>query len=188
MTEPIAKVERLSREKFLAHALEVLSKEGEAKLRLDRLVDALGVTKGSFYWHFDNRADFVHSLAEFWERMSNDRVFQEIGDIGADPKVVLRRVQEIVTREDLSRYDLVMRSWATHEPEVARRVESVASRRNEYVGHQFRRLGFRGADLEIRTRAFVVTTSMWSIYNRNESSKLRTRQLAALLEMLTDSG
>ena len=177
--------QRLSREDFLARALDVLSREGEAELRIEQLVKALGITKGSFYWHFENRADFVRSLAEYWERMSNNRVFQEIGDIGADPKVVLQRVQEIVTREDLSRYDLVMRSWATHEPEVARSVESVASTRNEYVGQQFRRLGFRGADLEIRTRAFVVTTSMWSTYNRDESPKLKKRHLAAVLEMLT---
>jgi AcrR family transcriptional regulator len=108
-----AKSKRLSRDDFLSRALEVLSREGESELRIDRLVSALGVTKGSFYWHFEDRAEFVRSLAEYWERWSTDRAVEELGDVEGDPKAVLRMLHELVNREDLARYDLVMRSWAT---------------------------------------------------------------------------
>lgn len=176
---------RLSREDFLARALEVLSKDGESELRIDRLVKAIGVTKGSFYWHFENRLEFVHSLAEYWKRWSTDRVITEIGDSLPEPKATLRKIHEIVSREDLIRYDLVMRSWATHEPEVARAVDSVDRTRSAFVRHQFERLGFRGQELEMRTRTFVVTTSMWAVVHRDETTKARLQRLGAVLEMLT---
>jgi AcrR family transcriptional regulator len=99
-----AKSKRLSRDDFLSRALEVLSREGDSELRVDRLVAALGVTKGSFYWHFEDRADFVRSLAEFWARWSTDRVVEELGDVEGAPKALLRMLHEHVNREDLARY------------------------------------------------------------------------------------
>lgn len=184
----VERSQKLSRDDFLARALEVLSREGEAELRIDRLVKALGVTKGSFYWHFENRADFVHSLAEYWELWSTNRVVEAVDQAEDDPKAKLRTVQEVVTQDDLSRYDLVMRSWAAHKPEVARIVASGDRTRFGFVRRQFRRLGYRGADLDFRTRTFVVTASMWSTYNRDQSPRVRRKRLAAVLEMLTDSG
>jgi AcrR family transcriptional regulator len=176
---------RLSREKFLSRALEVLSREGEAQLRIDALVDALGVTKGSFYWHFANRADFVRSLSEYWQQWSTDYVVEEMGDLEGDPKELLMKLDEIVVRDDLTRFDLVMRSWATHEPEVARIVEEVDSTRLDFVRRLFRQLGYRGRDLDTRTRLFVISTSFWSSIYRNEDRDLRLKRLQAVLDILT---
>lgn len=88
-------------------------------------------------------------------------------------------------RDDLTRYDLVIRAWATHEPEVAEIVASVDQTRFELVVGQFRRLGFTGEDLDVRARTYVVTTSLWSVINRDESRSLRKQRLAALLDILT---
>jgi AcrR family transcriptional regulator len=180
-----AKAKRLTRKEFLTRSLEVLSREGDSELRIDRLVGALGVTKGSFYWHFEDRADFVHSLAEHWAHWTNDRVIQELQDEKGDPRETLTAIHKIVIRNDLARYDLVMRSWATHEPEVARVVEAVDRTRIDFVGRFFQRLGYRGRDLDIRTRLFVVSTSMWSVVNRDEDKDLRLKRLSAVLDILT---
>ncbi len=50
---------RFSRVDWLARAMDVLSREGGARLRINDLCQELGVTKGSFYAHFEDRADFV---------------------------------------------------------------------------------------------------------------------------------
>lgn len=176
---------RLGRQEFLARSLEVLSQEGESELRIDRLVKALGVTKGSFYWHFKDRAEFVQVLARYWEQWSTDSAVEELGDSHDDPKAVLLKLHEVVALGDLARYDLVMRSWATHETEVAKVVRSVDRTRFRFVREQFRGLGYSGDDLDIRTRAFVVSSSFWAVINRNESKRLRQRRLSALLDILT---
>jgi AcrR family transcriptional regulator len=163
----------------------VLSREGEAQLRIDALVDALGVTKGSFYWHFANRAHFVRSLSEYWQQWSTDYVVEEMGDLEGDPKELLMKLDEIVVRDDLTRFDLVMRSWATHEPDVGRIVEEVDSTRLDFVRRLFRQLGYRGRDLDTRTRLFVISTSFWSSIYRNEDRDLRLKRLQAVLDILT---
>ena len=53
---------RLSREEWLARALEVLGKNGAGQLAVESLARQLGVTKGSFYWHFRDRADVFRQL------------------------------------------------------------------------------------------------------------------------------
>lgn len=184
-TQSNLKKARLSREKFLAGALEVLATEGESNLRIDRLVRSLGVTKGSFYWHFENRADFVRRIARYWEKWSTDRVVEEIGSADEDPKLALSKIHKIVTRDDLVRYDLVMRSWAMHEPEVAEIVQSVDRTRFDFVRRLFQEIGYEGDDLDIRARTFVVTASLWSIINRGESQKRRLKRLEAVLDLLT---
>ncbi len=55
-------VKNLSRKEWLEKALSIVSREGAAKLRINNLVAEVGVTKGSFYWHFKDREDFVRSL------------------------------------------------------------------------------------------------------------------------------
>jgi AcrR family transcriptional regulator len=51
-------VQNLSRDEWLEKALIVVSREGGAKLRINNPVTEVGVTKGSFYWHFKSRDDF----------------------------------------------------------------------------------------------------------------------------------
>ena len=72
---------RLSDEDWLALALEVLSREGEADLRIDRLCQGLGVTKGSFYAHFENRADFVGRLVAYWAEESTESTISVIDNL-----------------------------------------------------------------------------------------------------------
>jgi hypothetical protein len=68
---------------------------------------------------------------------------------------------------------------------VARIVESVDRTRLDFVGRLFRQLGYRGNDLDLRTRLFVVSSSMWSVINRDEDKDLRIRRLSAVLDILT---
>ena len=48
----------LSREDWLARSLPVIARSG-GRFRIEELASELCVTKGSFYWHFKSRADFV---------------------------------------------------------------------------------------------------------------------------------
>ena len=72
--------EKLTREQWLSNALEVVARKGGAKLRIRDLVERLGVSTGSFYWHFQSRDDFVESLVDYWARAFTSRVVEEMGD------------------------------------------------------------------------------------------------------------
>ena len=60
----------LSREDFLALALEALQESGQCRLHLDSLMEAMPVTKGSFYHHFESRGEFLKALGEYWKDVS----------------------------------------------------------------------------------------------------------------------
>ena len=68
---------RLTKDEWLAQALDTLSKRGKSRLTIDSLVAKLGVTKGSFYWHFENRADFIQQLMEYWGKRYTDDVVEK---------------------------------------------------------------------------------------------------------------
>ncbi|NIA01578.1 MAG: TetR family transcriptional regulator [Bacteroidia bacterium] len=155
-----SKPSRYSRDEFLARSLDVLSQEGEEELRIDRLVSQLGVTKGSFYWHFENRADFVRSLADFWARSSTQVVIDDIELMAGSPEDRLFSLMKRVSRQDLAGHDLAMRTWASHEPEVALFVRKVDRLRLTFVRGLFKEMGYEGGELETRTRIFVTATSL----------------------------
>jgi AcrR family transcriptional regulator len=57
---------RLTPEDWIRAALEALLKEGPSGLRIARIAEALGVTQGSFYWHFKDRGQFRTRILEYW--------------------------------------------------------------------------------------------------------------------------
>jgi AcrR family transcriptional regulator len=176
---------RLSREDWLNRALDIFAKEGEAQLRIDRLVRHLGVTKGSFYWHFRDRSDFISSLANHWARVITTRVRDEIDNMKTGPSEKLRRLMEIVIGKKYGRYEVAMRAWAAHEPIVAPVVRKVDKVRLSFVRTLFAGLGFRGQELQTRTRIFVTYLSLESILLEPEPKKKKFEALENRLEFFT---
>ncbi len=57
---------RLTREAWLDAAFQAVVEGGFDKVRVLLLADALGVTRGSFYWHFADHAELVSALLARW--------------------------------------------------------------------------------------------------------------------------
>lgn len=180
----MVKPKRHGREEWLASALEILAREGEAELRIDRLCRHLGVTKGSFYWHFRNRADFVRSLAEFW----NETFTREIG-VGAsafdDPAERLRYIIQSVLHGDITRYDVPIRAWATHDASVAAVVRKSDRFRFRTVRSALQEMGFSGRELEFRARLFVAFAGFESSLGLETSRKQRHSEAELFLKLVT---
>ena len=56
-----------SRASWITAALEVLASEGIGRVRVEPLAKKLGVTKGSFYWHFDDRPALHAAMLAQWQ-------------------------------------------------------------------------------------------------------------------------
>ena len=171
--------ERLTREQWLSAALEVVARQGGAKLRIRDLVQRLGVSTGSFYWHFRDRDDFVTSLVDYWGREFTSRVAEHVAKIEGDARHRLLALMEFLLEQDLARYDVALRAWAAQEPVVARRVRRVDRQRFRVVRSLFEEMGFSGKELEMRSSTFAVFHSMESGFLARASKKERRRQLRA---------
>ncbi len=150
----------LTRKKWLEFALEILIKEGNTKLRIDNLVRCMGVTKGSFYWHFKNRDDFILSLIEHWAKVSTLAVVEYMKQLQGSAEERLLELMQFIVINDLTRHDIAIRAWALMEPEVAHIVEKTDKLRLTFIRKLFAEMGFDGQEQEMRARTLVTFHAM----------------------------
>ncbi len=149
---------RLTREAWLVRALEVLA-ESPTHLRIDRLAERLGVSKGSFYFHFKDRADFVHALAEYWRDAYTKDVAKPILDMDCTGAEKLRLLMEGIIMHDASTMDIPVRALGRIEPGIMDVIREVDEMRLHTLRAIFSEIGFEGDELEVRTRVFVACHS-----------------------------
>ncbi len=145
---------RLTQQQWLGRALDLLAKKG-GKLIIDNLVSDLGVTKGSFYWHFKDRDDFLEKLLNYWMSEYTQKVAVLVNEIEASPEERLFRLMEFILNDKYSQYDMAVRSWATLEPKVAKVIRKVDRLRYNYIRNLFEEMGFSGDELEMRTSTLL---------------------------------
>jgi AcrR family transcriptional regulator len=177
---------RRNREAWLARALDVLRVEGIAGVKAARLARDLGVTTGSFYWHFKDLGDLRRAMLDYWESEMTLSVVRGIGDTDEDPREKLLHVLRLVEEHGLAEYDLAIRAWAMTDPEAKAIAERVDEQRYEFIRGLFRQLGFRGDDLAMRTAVFVAYRSSTSIFALPQSAKTRQRTLKLCHRLLTE--
>ena len=146
---------RLSREEWLARALEVLGRKGAGKLTVESLARQLGVTKGSFYWHFRDRADFFRQLIEYWDEQFTQTVITEISGLGGAAEERLLELMRLVLSKRLDRFEMPVRAWAQQNPALAPLVRKVDRHRISFVRSLFLEMGFDEDEAEMRTRVFL---------------------------------
>ncbi|CAM3771294.1 TetR/AcrR family transcriptional regulator [Deinococcus saxicola] len=121
---------------WLELGLKLLRDEGEQALTLERLCQDMGLTRGSFYHHFQNVAAYRTALLEQWLDTLTEAPIRQSQD-AAD---ALEELERLVSDLDHS-LDLAFRAWARRSPEVAAAVEVVDARRVSYLTTLHRRTG-----------------------------------------------
>jgi AcrR family transcriptional regulator len=153
---------RLSRDEWLIRALEILAEKHNALLNIDTLVKRMGVTKGSFYWHFKDRDDFLMQLLAYWVYEFNEKVPEAlnkaVGD--QDAKTRLRFLLTYLVEHDCAKYDMLVRNWAAQDPKVSKVLIKIDKLRLATVHTLFTEMGFSEADARIRARIFVTFVSL----------------------------
>jgi AcrR family transcriptional regulator len=134
--------------------LEALRKGGVAGVRVERLAEDLGITKGSFYWHFRGRGELLDALLEFWAREMTEAEFERVRAVRGGLAARLRTLAEDVLEKGMGRYDPAVRAWARSERKVAAAVTQVDRRRVRALTVLFEEGGFAPAEAAARARLF----------------------------------
>ncbi|MFE9326506.1 TetR/AcrR family transcriptional regulator [Nocardia sp. NPDC052278] len=153
---------RLSAGDWAQAALDALAEGGLAAVAVEPIAKRLGTTKGSFYWHFKDRAALVEAALARWEQRSTDDVIAEIA-IETDPAERLHRLfAQVIDYAATGRIELALLASAD-QASVAATLRRVADRRIEYVAELLRELGLTAG--QARTRA-VVAVSIYHGFNQ----------------------
>jgi AcrR family transcriptional regulator len=130
----------LTRDDWTRVGLEAVRTGGGIKaIAVDRLARQLGATRGSFYWHFEDRDELVRAVLELWEREHTTELIPEAEAI-ADPVERLRFVFRTVYEQPVDRIEIALAS-AGDDPLVAPVLERVVHARLAFLRAIFAELG-----------------------------------------------
>jgi AcrR family transcriptional regulator len=150
---------RTPRSSWIEEGLRALADGGPDGVRIELLARALGVTRGGFYWHFDDRRALLEEILDTWERVSVDEVIERVESEDGDTRAKLRRLSALAASSDEPlRIDLAVRDWARREPTVADRLQRVDNRRMDYMRSLFGAFCPNEDDVEARC---IVFYSLW---------------------------
>lgn len=136
----VVPTKKVSREDWLRAALTALAEGGVRGVAIDPIARRLGVTRGSFYWHFTDRSTLLTGALELWEQESTEAFIAELADI-ADPRERLSALfHGALMSEEISGLEPAIVAHADH-PVVNEVLERVTRRRLDYLTTLFRELG-----------------------------------------------
>jgi AcrR family transcriptional regulator len=144
---------RTPRRKWIEEGLRALAAGGPDAVRIEPLAQALGVTRGGFYWHFNDRRALLNEMLDSWERATTDEVIERLERDGGDASAKLRRLLAL-TSSSVLMIDLAVRDWARREPAVAERLRRIDNRRMDNLRSLFGAFCADAGDVEARCVLF----------------------------------
>lgn len=152
-TEDMVISRRLTREDWIAAARKTLVKSGIDDVKVDRLAKRMKVTRGSFYWHFEDRQALLDALLDDW-RGRNVREIEQIAARWATKPLDFVEVIRIWLGEDpiVPQFDTAIRAWARKSSAVAKLVHQTDEAWVTLLQSHFTRMGLGPDESLVRAR------------------------------------
>lgn len=141
---------KLTATDWLDTALQVLAEDGVAAVAVEPLAKRLGVTKGSFYWHFANRNVLITELLKYWENLelSYEAAIKEDND---DPLEALRDALMILIKDDTNKRVFLALASSPDNKEVQKYYKRAVARRLNFLRNVYQRSDLKKNKVEERT-------------------------------------
>jgi AcrR family transcriptional regulator len=164
-TAPVVK-EALDRAAWIAGARSIVAQDGIDGLRIESLARKLGVTKGSFYWHFKDRRDLIDAVLDDWRAGRIRDIRKQTAAEPGGELAALRHTIDVYAaaknRKGIS-IEAAIRLWARQDGNGLAVVEQVDAERLECTRRLFLALGLPPAEAAARSAllyAYVFGFSM----------------------------
>ena len=155
MTQSVAKKRKerstLSAGDWEQQALVLIAEKGIRAVAVESLAARMGVTKGSFYWHFLNRESQLEQSLIRWEKHDAANLHTSLSAID-DPRERLRSFFRRTGREKLTHNVYSSLCMASDHPQVEPLLERVAERRMKHIEKAYEEIGFDSQDASHRAR------------------------------------
>ena len=143
----------LTREDWIAGAWELLGDAGLDGVRVEPLAKRLGVTKGSFYWHFKDRQELLDALLDRWFAIWDDQMSPDIDDESTPAERIWALFESVIRR--ITRGQTVSLRMLSHEDsEVARRIEERDAQRLSFLMQSLVEIGFPREEARVRGQLY----------------------------------
>ena len=169
--------------------MAAIARGGIATVAVETVAAELGATKGSFYWHFENRDALIEAALERWERRRTEAVIEQM-EREPDPAVRLRKITELgfeMRASETFRAEIALLANPGH-PAALRAVRRVAKRRLQWFRDQLEALGWSPTEAHDRAVLFcylyVGNMQIAHLNARLSTADERRRQVDLMLDLL----
>ena len=172
---------RLGKQEWIEAALRSLAEHGVDAVRVERLAEALQVTKGSFYWHFQDRDALLSAMLEAWQARATNDIIAMVEARGGETGARIRALGLTVFNAD-GRLDRQVRAWAANDEQARAAQVKIDQRRLGYLEQLFKELGFSTA--QANARATFSYHALIGQFAMNAKGKPKPGQLEIIFELL----
>lgn len=165
---------------WLNAGLQALVAQGPEGLRVMQIAKQMGVTKGSFYWHFKDLAEFQTAVLDEWERCHTRQAIACVEAFGGDHATKLRNVF-LGSAGDNFPLARSVRAWSLINANAREVQTRVDQSRIDYLEQLLRGVGWADED--------AVVLARWSYcafigYSTLEGPSVNVTQLELVLGIL----
>ena len=168
-------------------ALETLARAGLGAITVESLARTLGVTKGSFYWHFATREALIKSAVDRWEQRDEEEVLTRVEPI-AEPRERLRELFRRVSHEAQSHVIYAALLQASDHPLVQPVIERISRRRLDLLTLAYRQAGFDRRAAGHRARlAYTAYTGFLQLNQRQGMPRMDQAEYEAYVDHVIET-
>lgn len=167
-------------------AIEQMAKSGAHSIRVETLAKSLGVSKGSFYWHFKNRQALLDEMLRVWEEEGTSAIISKVSGETSEPRDRLKKLIHRVFQSTPTQlaFESSLRAWASSDEEVKARVLRVEKRRVAYVSDLLVELTIEKKVAQTRSELFYSMLVGDMLRNTYSTPKFRRAQIDTAYRML----
>ena len=171
--------DQLSAKDWLDQGLRTLARSGFTALKAEPLAKAMGVSRGSFYWHFTDIGAYHAAILKHWREVAAEQIIANLEAASKDDNPLLLLLRRSFSSKPA--LESAVRTWATLDPAARSAVQATDRRRLSYVESLFERSGVSPG--VARSRAQII---YWAFVGFALSDKPlpQARQAAVLDELL----
>lgn len=178
---------RLGREDWVLAAKKTLVARGIDAIKVDRLAKEIGVTRGSFYWHFKSRGELLQALLTYWGDTNTTAIRAAVENYRGDGKAQFAALLNVwIEEKDYSpAFDNAVRDWARHSKTASTLLRKVDEERIALLTGIFRNIGYDEAESTIRARVLYFHQVGYYALAIQESRRERMASLPLYYKILT---
>jgi len=186
----MARTPKITASMWIETARQSLVEEGLGGVKVDRLANRLGVTRGGFYHNFKDRDDLLDQLIAHWERECRFLPEDQPGTRSSEAAEWFDRAIARLIESDGYDYhfDLAVREWARSDQRAAWAVERTDRERLQTLTRFFEALGYDDEEAPIRARVFYYHQIGYYAIGVQQSTAERRRALHTYLDILCGAG
>lgn len=173
--------DRINQQNWLDAGMKMLAQQGPERVRIMTIADELGVTKGSFYWHFKNLEEYHCALIKEWERRDTLQAIEFVENMSGDAQ---SKLQCWIAGASASDFKLTkaIRAWSMSNPMVAEVQARADANRIDFLKKLLRNVGWQKEDAET-----MANWTYWAFigFSTLAEPSINNKQLNLILQVLS---